>query len=174
MLKQAYIGDITFDEGTIDITDPCYDHDVWCRLNRKEIVPGNYQIHVFKNAEGRVAKLRISLKGDSDLDQRIARNRSWRTIGFIGVDVGLAGFFQNKPNFSDKEWLQFCDELSTQDHAKQISDMSRHVYTYTNEQLLAKGIFSSTGYGDGEYPVYAISRVDHNKRRAVALEIRFL
>ena len=45
MLKTEKIGAIEFEGNEIDITDPCYDKDVFCRA-RKKIWPGRYNCYV--------------------------------------------------------------------------------------------------------------------------------
>lgn len=52
-------------------------------------------------------------------------------IGSIGVDAGLAGFFHNKPDYSDEAWSKFCDRI-------------RHGDAWLTED----GFYSSSGYGD--------------------------
>lgn len=119
----------------VDITDPCYDKDVLCRMT-VDCEPGEYTgyvdivdeeewgkrvnaISIFKNDENR---------GFEDMER----------IGTIGVDAGMAGFFNNKPDFDDKEWSDFCNK------------------TYDGEAWnFCNGIFSQSGYGDGEYEVFA-------------------
>lgn len=63
----------------------------------------------------------------------------WELIGDIGVDAGMAGFFRDKPDYTDEEWYQFCSRF---DHRK----------CYTG---LDYGVASESGYGDGSYDVYA-------------------
>ena len=59
-------------------------------------------------------------------------------IGTIGVDAGLAGFFNNKQDFNDDEWSELCDRIGG-----------------GNAWNLYNGVFSSSGFGDGIYDVYA-------------------
>ena len=129
-----YVG--TIELGTkVDITDPCYDKDTWCRMTT-DCEPGEYKGYVEMSDEGswgmRVASISI-FKG----------NKKWgieemECIGTIGVDAGLAGFFNDKPDFNDEEWSEFCDMIREGDAWD-----------------LYNGIFSSSGFGDGEYNVYA-------------------
>lgn len=67
--------------------------------------------------------------------------------------AGLAGFFHNKPDFDDEAWSCFCDKVANGD-----------------VWLDDTGFYSSSGYGDGCYGVFA------NKKNGeiTALEIRFL
>ena len=132
MLK--YIGELEL--GTkVDITDPCYDKDVWCRMTT-DCEPGLYKGYAEMSDEGdwgmRVATVSI-FKGD-----KMWGIEEMEYIGNIGVDAGLAGFFNDKPDFSDTEWNEFCDKINDGDAWN-----------------LYNGIFSSSGYGDGYYNVYA-------------------
>lgn len=142
----------------IDITDPCYDRDVWCRMNDVEIEPGDYECYVKllddEETGGwgeRVAEIGIrnivSISG--------AYTHVYNYLGEIGVDAGLAGFFNNKPDYTGEEWGDFCSALG--DHEK---------HAWINED----GFFSSSGYGDGEYDVYAAME----NGKIVALFIEFI
>ena len=73
-------------------------------------------------------------------------------IGSIGVDAGLAGFFMNKPDYTDEQWTEFCESI--RDGDAWIKD---------------EGFFSSSGNGDGCYGVYAYKQ----NGEITALEIRF-
>ncbi|MCD7888111.1 MAG: DUF4241 domain-containing protein [Clostridiales bacterium] len=142
-------------KGSVDITDPCYKRDVWCRMNDVKIAEGSYLCAVWKNDnptdrfdEGRI--FQIGIYHDGKLPEREAMEK----IGDIGVDAGLAGFFHEKPDFSDEEWGDFCNRIGM-----------GHVF------LEEDSFFSSSGYGDGMYPVYAAK---DGAGQIVALEICFL
>ena len=155
-MRRKKIGTKYF-EGVVDITDPCYDKDVWCRMTA-EVKPGEYDCCIYRHTDKgvyngreyndvRVKKIGIYLDG-------IMPNvKLMNPIGSIGVDAGLAGFFMNKPDYNDEEWDDFCNSIRKGD--AWIKD---------------EGFFSSSGYGDGLYPVYAY-KIDNE---IVALEIRFL
>lgn len=142
-----------FFEGMIDITDPCYDKDTWCRMG-KEIAKGVYNCNITMSDEGiwgkRVKAIEIFQKGLKK------KNTHKKYIGFIGVDAGLAGFFMNKPDYDDIEWAKFCDKIREGD------------YWFNDE-----GFFSSSGYGDGEYPVYCY-KAENNPEDIVGLKIVFI
>ena len=87
------------------------------------------------------------------LDGIIPPQKQMEYIGEIGVDAGLAGFFMNKPNYNDDEWNDFCNSIRK-----------------GNAWIKDEGFFSSSGYGDGMYPVYAYKY----NGEIIALEIRFL
>ena len=88
------------------------------------------------------------------LDDRIPKDKDFEKIGIIGVDAGLAGFFTDKPDYSDEQWMELCNNLGTED-----------------VWIRPEGFFSSSGYGDGSYPVLAAK---DPKGEIFALEVRFL
>lgn len=150
-LLKTYVGTKRFG-GVIDITDPCYDKDVWCRMNNVEIVSGKYDCIIWEKDEGewgmRVAIIGIYLNGVVPLQ------KTMEYIGEICVDAGLAGFFENKPDYSDEEWQDFCDAIG-----------------YDNAHIYPEGFCSSSGFGDGEYEVFAFKNDDG---KIAALEIHFM
>lgn len=68
-------------------------------------------------------------------------------IGNIGVDAGMAGFFRDKPDYTDEEWYQFCSQF---DHRKRYTGLDYGVVSESGY-----GVVSESGYGDGGYDVYA-------------------
>ena len=149
-------------EGTVCLTDPCYDDDVWCRINDVKVVPGEYECIAWVSDEGewgkRVAELGVYLDGVVP-----AKSKFDRIPGEVGVDAGLAGVYLRKPNFTDDEWIQFCsiihDEWPTV-----------HLHSGDFDGRLV-GFTTSSGYGDGGYDAYAKT---NNDGLAEAIEIVFL
>lgn len=87
------------------------------------------------------------------LDGVVPAQKAMKEIGSIGVDAGLAGFFHHKPDYDDAAWAEFCDRVS-----------------HGDAWMIENGFYSSSGYGDGGYGVFAYQQ-DGEIR---ALEIRFL
>lgn len=133
-----YIGDLELGE-KVDITDPCYGKDVFCRMTIA-CKPGLYKGYAETYDEGKWGKRVASISIFYDKIQEVGE---MECIGRIGVDSGLAGFFNNKPDFSDDEWSEFCDKLK-----------DGYAWCFCN------GIFSSSGFGDGIYDVY--TNKEHN------------
>ena len=148
------VGDIQLGSVT-EATDPCYNRDVWCRINNIDTLPGKYQCFIFVKDKGewgmRVARLRVCHESidleatDDDLCNEY--------IGEIGVDAGLAGFYNNKPDYNDEEWAEFCK--------------FRGQY-----YIRPEGVCSLSGYGDGGYAVYG--RIAPDGKCYDALEIIFI
>lgn len=160
------VGSIVVPEGvtSIDITDPCYEKDVWCRMTA-DIEPGQYNCFVWKR-DGRILKSAL-LKAGVDPN---ATDLLQEEIGFIDVDAGLAGYFINKPDYGynneteEDEWHNVC----------------KWTWSFADERLAwvhdestpmkCIGFFTESGYGDGEYFVYEIT---NSKNEFVGYAIEF-
>lgn len=138
--------------GSVDITDPCYNRDVWCRMNDVKIKEGEYSCMVSYKEDSYFGCTRVGTIGIF-LNGIVPNKGSMKKIGEIGVDAGVAGFFHNKPDYSRDEWMNFCDGKPG-DKAWMRED----------------GFYSESGYGDGGYSVYAYEQ----EGEIVALEIRFI
>ena len=141
----------------VDITDPCYDFGTFGTL-RVNCQPGTYygyaEVKDFGEDGKRTTFICIT-KDDSDIDFF-----NMESIGVIGVDAGLAGFFNNKPDYDDDAWMKFLKRTGV---FKEDGE-----YDYDRTYYKAKyGVFSESGFGDGCYEVYA------NKERN-AFEIAFI
>ena len=98
-MRKKLIGRKHF-EGLIDITDPCYDKDVWCRMNAT-VKAGTYECRVWKQTEkyeyeGEEHKYQIVGIIGIYLDGIIPPQKQMEEIGSIGVDAGLAGFLKTR------------------------------------------------------------------------------
>lgn len=123
----------------IDITDPCYRRDVWCRLNDVAIHPGEYTCVSWDvDYKDKVGGHRVAVAGIY-LGGTIPEESEFAYIGDIGVDAGLAGFFNSpKPDYSDEEWTELCNSVRQGD-----------------AWIKPDGFFTTSGFGDGVYGVYA-------------------
>lgn len=155
-MKMETIGVKNFG-GKVDITDPCYNRDVWCRMNDVRIKEGEYTCGVWwkrrrYTVAGKAHYYKIVGAIGIYLDGIIPEHSLMQYVGDIGVDAGLAGFFHDKPDFTDAQWNAFCSQI-----AKGVV------------WLTDIGFFSMSGDGDGEYEVFAA----RDGSEATALEIRF-
>ncbi|MDD4509350.1 MAG: hypothetical protein PHY23_00295 [Oscillospiraceae bacterium] len=157
-MRRKEIGVMDF-HGSVDITDPGYSKDTWCRMNDVKIRDGNYTCVIWqhtdkcKHADGTQYSYKLVGIIGIYLNGSIPHEKRMEKIGSIGVDAGLAGFFHNKPDYDDKAWDIFCEQLA-----------NRNVW------LTEEGFYSSSGYGDGCYGVFAHKQ----NNEIVAIEIRFL
>ena len=150
---------------TCDCTDPCYDKDVWCRHTVEEMFPGDYACYALVSNEGdwgeRVAESWII---HEDFDNNGAHPREIKKLKRgdlreVGVDAGLFGYFNNKPDFTDGEWMSFCDSLGNS------------YPTMTTHLGVAEGFVTSSGYGDGGYDVQCWNDENGN---VAAISTRFI
>lgn len=85
----------------------------------------------------------------------------WKKVGVIGVDAGICWVGdpcyilhkkdEERPKAIGKNWGEFCDILDSL-HESQNDGALQLNYDMGHPGL---GVVVSTGYGDGEYPVYA-------------------
>lgn len=158
-LRCAHVGWRDYDSTPITVTDPCYNADTWCVIDGVKIKPGRYDCIAWKEKEqytdesGKKHSYQTVRICGIYLNGYVPKSVEGEQIGEIGVDAGLAGFFQNKPDYDDEAWSRFCSEIGHKDYM--ITDY---------------GFFTSSGNGDGFYPVFAFKNKDGE---IVALEIHF-
>lgn len=161
------VGERFYDDTEVTITDPCYDNGTWCTEAIK-IKSGVYDCiaweRLYKETDydgkpyeyTRVMRSGIYLK--DELDYKICDGYDRFYIGDIGVDAGLAGFFQNKPDYTHTEWHEFVEELKDENGK------------FRSYQIRPEGFFTESGWGDGGYDVYAYKNKDGE---IIGLEIDF-
>ena len=149
-----YVGEMVFDNN-IDISDPCYSRDEHSNIIDYKIKEGKYGCYIKygkpeEYEENRIAEISIIKKGYGG-----TKDMAWNKAGTIGVDTGIAGFFNHKIEYSRREWRSFCDRLKE----------GKWWVNFDN------GFFSESGWGDGGYYVYE-SR--NNDNEVIALKIVFI
>lgn len=147
---------VKFSNNTMDITDPSYDEDVWCRASMP-IKNGIYDIY-YTIDDCRIYSLYLVRKGIELNVEEFDLNKLH--VCSVGVDAGLCGFFDNKDDYSDEAWRLICDamlELEDNGYDSVFTLQELCDYIPALHTLLAhkQGVFCSSGYGDGSYPVYA-------------------
>lgn len=158
------VGKKHFNETPITITDPCYDDNTWCVLRHK--IPEGIYICAYYDANFwyRDEKNKRAYYKETTscllLNDKYSFNtaKKYREIGGIGVDAGLAGFYQNKTNYADNDdlWGEFCNKVAKNNWKYLLND---------------EGFCTSSGPGDGFYPVFEIT--DLKTGDIIGLEIRF-
>lgn len=145
MNRLRYIGTHHFNH-TIDITDPCYDRDTWCALWDVNIKPGDYHCQVITtNTWGVRNGVSMILHKDHYEKYETPDFEDFEYLGHIGVDAGLAGFFNDKQTYSDEKWdTLYCSEPP-----------SHGLNTIIQPSTFIKnnGFYTQSGLGDGGYNV---------------------
>ena len=170
-LERRKVGELNIPNGLVDITDPCYERSVWCRMNDVRVRPGKYDCFSFV---GEIDDWGPRVWINQIVHQEVDEFDHFRMecIGSIGVDAGLAGFFAKDKNYSDKEWADFCSEINRQNKIfREPGDtLYRSYFKIDEDGKSPVGFFTQSGCGDGGYDVYAAKVGDE----IVALEIRFI
>ncbi|MBE5040788.1 LPD28 domain-containing protein [Ructibacterium gallinarum] len=164
-IKKVFAGTIEIKADRIDVTDPGYDKDVWCRM-KAPIIPGNYECYAefedFPDWGNRCVRNYIINSNPFFKRRALYRLRNNYTyIGNIGVDAGLAGFFDNKPDFDDAASMDVCSFMDA------VEKGGSKVFVKHFET--GDGFWTHSGFGDGFYPVKAAK---HNGQ-VIGLEIEF-
>ena len=186
--RNKEVGEINVLDGLIDVTDPCYDETTWCARFGLKIKAGKYKCYVtvvnYRDRYEYEARDFFNDRADGLKPQKIGKHYTlddmrivelimvhenylsvlekpgWRQISSnIGVDAGLCGFYNHKPDFEEDDvWLDFCNNL------KEYSETCHSVCDVKDY-----GITVSSGFGDGCYGLYAIKH-DTDK---IALRLKF-
>lgn len=176
-IERIKVGQMQVNESIL-VTDPGYDDDVWCQLNVKNMQPGTYDCiveydHVRSNERQRVVGIRLVLTSGDEaefLKNKLKRKRPWHLQGVIGVDAGLAGFFNGyKPNFDDNVWLSLCKWMEEEDNQRTTANENDGYYIREVGDEGVTGFWSRTAYGDGVYEVFAING-SNGKTVALAID----
>lgn len=181
------VGDLDLSDGLVDIVDPGYDRDVWCGLFDNPVKPGKYKCYItiinlpqrvkyeandelVKKGErklGEIADLPnekvysivIEHEDATDIPSHV-NPQGWQFLSScIGVDSGLCGFYNHKPDFEPQEkWEDFLKQLPKSPKNGIICDVK------------PRGFTASSGFGDGMYTVYKYTNSDGE---IIALKLYF-
>lgn len=175
-------------ENNVDITDPCYDRDVWCRMTVTNMKPGDYRCSYYLGAgldEAGIAEAKESyrqIKSKCYIKRTEAEYiADWeediKGRCFI-IEIQLKG---RHFDIDSRQWTEignigvdaglagfFPDKPDFNDNewTDFCSRMPIGAWTFFEEGL---GFWSRSGYGDGSYDVYAIEE----EGKTIALKICF-
>ena len=167
------LGSFEVVSGKMDVSDPCYEVDVWCRGELENCKLGTWNASAIEKHMGswghRICKL-IAVHEDYIHASGMIRE----VAGFeVGVDSGQAGIFDashyrddsvvsndgHKHLFEGEEfepWYDYCCDIT-------FSDQSAGVLPF--------GCVSSSGFGDGGYDCYFWR---NSEGQIVRVEIEYL
>ena len=121
-----------------DLTDPCYNKDVWCRTTVTGMKPGTYVCYARKDVHNHVVESWIIHEEydipDEDIHYPNGLVAETEVLTGCGVDSGLFGYFADKPDFTDSEWQKFCDSVQDVNFFRE-----------------SEGFFTESGGSDGCY-----------------------
>jgi hypothetical protein len=158
----------------VRVSDPCYGDDVWCKTRLTSVLPGEYRVDVQKSDEGswgnRVSSLTVTHK------DYIGKQLRYQEHGDIGVDSGQAGIFcessyRNDDIEIDTPEHDFTLPFSDDSGDRWYEKMCKFTLSGEGFGAYESGVVTSSGYGDGSYPL-AIAR-DEDKN-IVSMVVTFI
>ena len=168
---------ITLSENVM-VSDPCYSPDTWCQTKLDNVLPGLYNVEVDRHDEGTGWGVRVSgitILHESITDDGISLE--WEDHSECGVDSGQCGIFcmtsyRNEelsvgittPPLDNPFVLPYNDKGGDMWYEKMCQ------FTLGKEQfgLYDTGVVSSSGIGDGLYPMDVM--MDGDKIVGIRLE----
>lgn len=153
--------------GKMLCTDPCYDYDTSSEtgINVEE---GYYEAFISNVDKGMWGTRTQSLKVQNVAFKNELSKSKWEPITYCGVDAGLFGFFYQKPNYNDEEWITICNFLQKRREDK----VGTECITSKDMPFKCQGVVSESGYGDGCYEVLA--KKSNHTNRIIALKVKFI
>lgn len=173
-MNGKFIGEFELKERNVIISDPCYELGALGQEELSNVKQGTWKVFIktkIVSGKEKVAELiAINDEIEEPLDDL---KRKWRKMFTIDVDSGQAGFFQKNIYRKDNSSLN----LPVSPDIKIVADGDRWYSVCCNitlsEQkagILEGGAVSSSGFGDGGYPFYAIKR----KGQVVGMRLVFI
>ena len=157
----------------VRVSDPCYDNDVWCKTNLSNVLPGRYKVDVEQSDEGSWG-VRNSILQVVHEDY-VGKNLIWEGHSEIGVDSGQAGIFCESSYRKDDVEISTPNIKFDIDFHKEGDKWYEKMCKFTLEGKhwgsYETGVVSSSGYGDGGYP---LDIVRDNSGNIVGMKITFI
>ena len=160
----------------VRVSDPCYDNDVWCKTRLKNVLPGAYNWSVNHTDLGdwgnRVSSITLIHE-----NYRANDSLMWDYHSDIGVDSGQAGIFCETSYRNDEVAAGITtpdiDFPFGEDGPGEAWYVKMCKFTLGSESFGAydTGVVSSSGIGDGSYPLYVVY---DNNHKIVAMQIDYL
>ena len=150
---------ITLSENVM-VSDPCYSPDTWCQTKLTNVLPGKYNVEVDKHDEGTGWGVRVS--SITVIHEDYVDDGDWEQHSECGVDSGQCGIFCmtgyrndelsksiTTPTLDNPFVLPYNDKGGDMWYEKMCH------FTLHKDQwgLYDTGVVSSSGIGDGQYPL---------------------
>ena len=153
----------------VRVSDPCYDDTVWCKTRLTDVYPGEYNVIVEKSDEGgwgnRVSRVSVIHKG---FTMECEDESLWQEHSEIGVDSGQAGIFcetsYRKDDIAESITAPTLDRPFVlpydNDGDKWYTKICHFTLTEPQWGSYDTGVVTSSGYGDGGYPLEVVRNDD--------------
>ena len=157
------------------VTDPCYSVPTWCQTKLTNVLPGEWVVSMIydeKQGTNRNAELFLIHK-----DHQAAKDLSYDWFGDFGVDSGQAGVFDAASYRSDSAaeainppWIDFVLPGKDLEGDAWYEKICKFTLGESGWGAYDAGAVSSSGWGDGMYPVYGAEV----NGQVVALQLVFI
>lgn len=166
---QHELGGFVVDDGRLIISDPCYDHDdAWVTLT--DVTNGEWTAYTERviSHGARIAALEVRAAGvDRDACEWSVHHED------AGVDSGQCGIWRSDAQLGQGEW--------TDGHQASFYHRSCEATRYppgpdpfdegqSRGSVMPEGAVSSSGHGDGSYPILVARR----SGRVVGVRVEFI
>jgi len=157
------------------VTDPCYSVPTWCQTKLTNVLPGEWVVSMIydeKQGTNRNAELFLVHK-----DHQITKDLVYDWFGDFGVDSGQAGVFDAASYRSDSAaeainppWIDFVLPGKDLEGDAWYEKICKFTLGESGWGAYDAGAVSSSGWGDGMYPVYGAEV----NGQVVALQLVFI
>lgn len=149
---------ITLSENVM-VSDPCYTPDTWCQTKLDNVLPGLYNVEVVRHDEGTGWGVRVS--SITVIHEDYVDDGDWEQHSECGVDSGQCGVFCmtsyrndemsvgiTTPTLDNPFVIPFREEGD-----KWYGKICHFTLCEPQWGLYDTGVVSSSGIGDGQYPL---------------------
>lgn len=166
------------------VTDPCYSVPTWCQLKFNNVLPGEWVCTmIYDELQGTERNAELYLVHKDHLND----NHSFDWFGDFGVDSGQAGVFDAASYRDDAAAgdlgapeMDFVLPGHFSDGDAWYESICKFTLGDDGWGSYDRGVVSSSGWGDGMYPVYGAEvgrkwwQFWKPKRSIVALQLVFI
>ena len=147
--------------GVVVCSDPCYEIPTWCQGIINNVKAGTWYAYIEKKDVGswgpRIHSMTI-IHEDYVIDTVKRTFDHLNPIGHYGVDSGQFGFF-DKEFYRNDSAAESLPKVDWVDYVKEDGDewyKACAEITLSENQggVMEAGVVTSSGYGDGSYPVF--------------------
>ena len=150
---------ITLSENVM-VSDPCYTPDTWCQTKLDNVLPGLYNVEVERHDEGTGWGVRVS--SITVIHEDYVDDGDWEQHSECGVDSGQCGVFCMTSYRNDEISVGITTPTLDNPFVLPYNDKGGDMwyekmchFTLHKDQwgLYDTGVVSSSGIGDGMYPL---------------------
>jgi hypothetical protein len=163
----------------VRVSDPCYSDDVWCKTRLTDVYPGEYNVITETSDEGgwgeRISRLTVIHRL---YDMESFDESNWVEHSEIGVDSGQAGIFCESSYRNDEivesittPEMDFVLPYDDSPGDKWYETICKFTLVEPRWGSYDTGVVTSSGYGDGGYPLEVIR---NNENEIVGMRITYI